>query len=415
MTGRLAGLPARLRGARLLGSGLAPLLAALRCSLAPRLRGGLVDAGYAAGWALVKAVPHRVAAAGFRLVADVAVRRHGKGVRRLRANLRRVVGPEVSEPALDALTRRAMRSYARYWLEVFRLPVLGTATVAARCDTEGERHLDEAVRAGRGVVLVLPHSGNWEAAAVWLISRHGLFTTVAERLRPESLYERFLAYRQALGMEVVPLTGGARPPSEVLAERLRAGGVICLVGDRDLTRGGVDVTFFGERARMPAGPALLAATTGAALLPVGLWFTERGWEQRIHPPLALPAGGRLRDRVRQATQAVADVFAADIAEHPEDWHMLQRLWLADLPASHPAAGTDAPAPDAPDAPAPDAPDAPAPDAPDAPAPDAPDAPAPDGVATEGVTAAGAGQAGALDGGGAVDRPVRADTPVQAEG
>ena len=317
-----------------------------------RLRGSLVDAGYAAGWAVVKALPQGVAASGVRRVADVAVRRQGKGVRRLRSNLRRVVGPEVSAAELDALTRRAMRSYARYWLEVFRLPVLDMQAVAAGCRTEGARHIDGAVAAGRGVVLALPHSGNWEAAAVWLISEHGRFTTVAERLRPESLYRRFLAYRQGLGMEVVPLTGGGRPPSEVLAERLRAGGVICLLGDRDLTRSGVDVTFFGERARMPAGPALLAATTGAALLPVGLWFTEHGWGQRIHPPLALP-DGRLRDRVRAATQALADVFAADIAEQPEDWHMLQRLWLADLPA---AAGAPEPtAPDRPVAPVPTTP------------------------------------------------------------
>src|SRR5205823_8041375 len=120
------------------------------------------------------------------------------------------------------LTRRAMRSYARYWLEVFRLPVMGPRTVAEGCRTEGEENLKRAVEAGRGVVFALPHSGNWEAAAVWLIFGYGPFTTVAERLRPESLYRRFLAYRQALVMEVVPLPGGGRAPSEELAERLRA-------------------------------------------------------------------------------------------------------------------------------------------------------------------------------------------------
>ncbi len=326
------------------------------------LRGRVVDAGFAAGWAVVKALPRGVAAAAFRLVADLAVRRQGKGVRRLRANLRRVAGPDVSATALDALTRRAMHSYARYWVEVFRLPVLGTRSIADRTETEGAEHLDQAVRAGRGVVLALPHSGNWEAAAVWLISRHGRFTTVAERLRPESLYRRFLAYRQALGMEVVPLTGGDRSPSDVLAERLRAGGVVCLVGDRELARGGVDVTFFGDRARMPAGPALLAATTGAPLLPVGLWFTERGWGQRIHPPLVLP-DGRLRDRVVAATQALADVFAADIAERPQDWHMLQWLWLADLPAERldglTAGGRDGAVPTASPPPSPPQADSPA--------------------------------------------------------
>jgi phosphatidylinositol dimannoside acyltransferase len=150
-----------------------------------------------------------------------------------------------------------------------------------------------------------------------------------ERLKPESLFTRFVAYREGLGMEVVPLTGGQRPPSDVLAERLRAGGAVCLLGDRDLTRRGIDVTFFGETARMPAGPALLAATTGAALHPVGLWFTPSGWGVRVHPEAGLP-GERLRDRVSAGTQALADAFAGDIAARPEDWHMLQRLWVADL-------------------------------------------------------------------------------------
>jgi KDO2-lipid IV(A) lauroyltransferase len=303
-----------------------------------RVQAWLVDVAFAAGWALVKALPQRVAAAAFGAFAGWAARRQGTGVRRLRANLRRVVGPDLPAAELDALTRRAVRSYARYWLEVFRLPVLGSAVaVAADAGTVGTEHLDAAVAAGRGVILALPHSGNWDVAAVWLVRRTGSFTTVAERLRPESLYRRFVAYREGLGMEVVPLSGGDRSPSDVLTERLRAGGVVCLLGDRDLTRNGIEVTFFGERTKMPAGPVLLAATTGAALLPVGLWFDGDGWGQRIHPPLAIPATGPLRDRVRAGVQALADAFAADIAEHPADWHMLQRLWLADLdPSRQPA-------------------------------------------------------------------------------
>jgi phosphatidylinositol dimannoside acyltransferase len=298
----------------------------------PRLRSRLVDLGYAAGWALIRAVPHRLAAAVSRLVAGLAARRNGKGVRRLRSNLRRVVGPAMSEPDLDALTRRAVHSYARYWLEVFRLSAMNAVDVVRRADahTEGAEHIDEAIAAGRGAIVALPHSGNWEVAAIWLIDRGYPFTTVAERLQPESLYRRFVSFRESLGMEVLPLTGGARPPSEVLAERLRADRVICLLGDRDLTRSGVEVSFFGQTAKMPAGPALLAATTGAALLPVGLWFEGRDWGQRIHPPVPVPAEGRLRDRVQAATQAMADCFAADISARPEDWHMLHRLWVADL-------------------------------------------------------------------------------------
>jgi KDO2-lipid IV(A) lauroyltransferase len=131
-------------------------------------------------------------------------------------------------------------------------------------------------------------------------------------------------------MEVLPASGGPRPPSVLLAERLRAGGRVCLVADRDLSRSGVDVSFFGETARMPGGPAMLAARTGAALLPVGLWYTpDGGWGQLIGEPVQL-RGERLSEQVRSGTQALADAFAGYIAAHPADWHMLQTIWTADV-------------------------------------------------------------------------------------
>lgn len=294
----------------------------------------LTDAAYAAGWGLVKALPAGLAGRAFRLAADTAVRRNGRAVRRLRGNLRRVVGPDLPEDRFDALVGAAMRSYARYWLEAFRLPVQDPRHLARMTDkyVEGTQNFDEAYARGKGVIIVLPHSGNWDASAVWLVERGMPFTTVAERLKPESLYRRFVAFREGLGMEVVPLTGGPRSPSDILAERLRAGRVVCLVGDRDLTASGIEVDFFGEPARMPAGPALLAARTGAALLPADLWFEPEVGTHRLNPPVEIPEEGSLRDRVTAATQQVADAFARGIAQHPEDWHMVQRLWSADLPA-----------------------------------------------------------------------------------
>lgn len=179
-------------------------------------------------------------------------------------------------------------------------------------------------------MLALPHLANWDLAGVWATRALGIpFTTVAERLRPESLYDRFVAYRESLGMEVLPHTGGSA--FGALARRLRSGGLVCLVADRDLSSSGVEVDFFGERARMPAGPALLAQHTGALLLPATLWYdgaaTMRG---RIHPPVEVPESGTRAERTAAMTQALADVFAGGIADHPEDWHMLQRLWAADL-------------------------------------------------------------------------------------
>jgi lauroyl/myristoyl acyltransferase len=294
------------------------------------LRDRVTDLGYAAGWGAVKALPSPLASRAFRAVADIATVRNGKGAQQLRKNLRRV-RPHASEAELDELVGAGLRSYSRYWLETFRLPKMDHRAVIERAglETTGAEHLHAAHRAGKGFILALPHMGNWDVAALWLVAQGYPFTTVAERLKPDSLFDRFVAFRESLGMEVLPLTGGA-PPSDALRERLRAGRPVCLVADRDLSRNGVEVQFFGEAARMPGGPALLAATTGAALLPVGLWFTDDGgWGQWIGPPVELP-GTRLADKVRSGTQAVAEAFEEQIGRRPADWHMLQKLWLADL-------------------------------------------------------------------------------------
>jgi phosphatidylinositol dimannoside acyltransferase len=297
-----------------------------------------IGAGYSAGWGLIKSMPRGMSARAFRAAADAATVRNGNGARQLRKNLRRVVGPGMSELRMDALVGDALRSYSRYWLETFRLEGMDHAAVAENTtrNTVGAEHLDAALERGKGVVLALPHSGNWDAAGIWLVDRHGPFTTVAERLKPESLFDRFVAYRESLGMEVIALTGGQRPPTEVLAERLRSNKVVCLLADRDLSRNGVEVQFFGEATRMPGGPALLAATTGAALIAVHPRYEGDGWALSFAPPIELP-NGRLREKVTSGTQAVADTFAHYIGQYPADWHMLQRLWLADLPPRPPRA------------------------------------------------------------------------------
>ena len=305
-----------------------------------RARGRAVDLGYAAGWGTLKSLPAPVARRAFTAAADAAAVRNGAGTQQLRRNLRRVVGPGVSERDMDVLVGDALRSYSRYWLETFRLPSMDLGAVAAAVDTrtDGREHITDGLAAGRGVILALPHSGNWEASGVWLVAHHGPFATVAERLKPESLFDRFVSYRESLGMEVLPLTGGARPPLEVLAERLRENKVVCLLADRDLSRRGIQVDFFGEPTRMPAGPALLATQTGAALLGVHAYFAGAdGWGHSISPPLVTGDAPRT-EQVRDLTQQLADHFATRIREHPADWHMLQKLWLADLTARPDPAG-----------------------------------------------------------------------------
>ena len=295
------------------------------------VKGWLVDTGYALGWALVCRIPESWARWAFQFAGDIAWRRQGHGVQRLEANLRRVIGPQASGKELRALSRAGLRSYSRYWMEVFRLPVISTERILADTIAVGEEQTAFMhLAAGRGVVFALPHMGNWEEAGAWIIARGaGKFTTVAERLKPESVYQRFLTFRESLGFEVLPATGG-NSRFGILAQRLRAGGLVCLPADRDVAGGGTEVEFFGEKARMMGGPAALAVQTGAALMPVTLWYEGDNWVAHIHEEIPVPEGGSRRDKVAVMTQQMARVFEAGIAAHPQDWHMLQRVFVADL-------------------------------------------------------------------------------------
>jgi len=287
----------------------------------------LADSGYGLGWALVKRLPEPVALRLFQAVGDRVWARRGPAVRQLERNLRRVVGSDPSEAELRALSKRAMRSYCRYWCETFRLPVWSRDRVVRSVRTVDEHYFRDALAGGRGVVVALPHMANWDHAGAWAVLTGAPLTTVAERLKPESLFERFLEYRRTLGMEV--LAFGDQDVFVLLARRLREGRLVCLVADRDLSASGIPVELFGESARCPSGPAALAAQTGAVLIAADLWYEPGVLVIRFHPEIPVPDAPRLREKVVGMTSQLAKIYERGIADHPEDWHMLQRFWPAD--------------------------------------------------------------------------------------
>jgi KDO2-lipid IV(A) lauroyltransferase len=287
------------------------------------------------GWRFVRALPERPAYLLFSLVAQVAWLRQGRGVRQLEANLARVV-PDASPFRLKSLTRKGMHSYMRYWCDAFRLPDWTPERILTTCRMENDEPARAALAEGRGLVVALGHSGNWDHAGAWSTLALAPVTTVAERLQPEELFQRFLHFRQRLGMEILPLTGSG-DLFGVLVRRLRKGGFVPLLADRDLTATGVPVTLFGETARMAAGPASLALVTGAALYPASIFYERLppgsparwGVVCRFHREVVPPAGER-SEQIAAMTQACADAIADGIRTHPQDWHMLQRVFVADL-------------------------------------------------------------------------------------
>ncbi|MCU1540869.1 MAG: lipid biosynthesis acyltransferase [Arthrobacter sp.] len=272
--------------------------------------------GYVAGWQVVRRLPERRSRALFDRIADRVFAANGKSVQRLRSNLSRAGVSDADD------LRTAVRSYLRYWCESFRLPSWPLDDLVARTDPIDAQVIQQAIAAGRGVVVALPHMANWDWAGAWAGREVSQVMSVAERLKPERLFDEFVAYRESIGIHVVPLTGGTDPLPE-LAKWVTGGGLVCLLADRDLSRSSVTVELLGEPAKVPPGPAVLAKRTGAPLIPVTLWYDGPRMSLRFHQPI--PHG-----EVDVMMQGVADAFTESIRAHPLDWHMMQRVFEADL-------------------------------------------------------------------------------------
>ncbi len=297
----------------------------------------LTIAGFRLGWGAVRRMPERAAYALFDRIADLTVARGGAA--RMRANYARV-RPDLDGAALDALVRDGMRRYLRYYCEAFRLPTLTADDLRERVRVEGDGPVREVIDGGGSVIAFLGHLGNWDLAGAWGTTHLGPVTTVAERLEPEEVFEEFLAFRESLGMTILPLTGAGNP-FPVLRQAARRPGIIPLLADRDLTARGVEVELCGHAARMAPGPAALALAERRPLHPVSIRHERRGrgWGIVItfHPPVEVPTSGTTRDRATAMTQACADVLGAAIVAHTADWHMLQRVFVDDLDADRLAA------------------------------------------------------------------------------
>ena len=275
-------------------------------------------------WLASRHLPESGVRTAFMMAADQAYRRNGAGVRRLRLNLGRA-RPDLSGPALEKVTRAGMHSYMRYWMEAFRLPSWTSEQIRERFYLDNTKMLDEAVAMGTGVIMAPGHLANWDSAGAWAADRYGGLATVAERLKPEGLFEQFLEYRRALGMQVLPL--GDPDIMRFLTRTLQRGGMVALLGDRDVGGNGIEIDFLGGRAKLPAGPAMLSVLTGAPLLPIGLWYDGSKLRGHVYDPI-MPAPGRDRSaQVEQMTQKLGEELGHAIQSHPQDWHMMQRIWL----------------------------------------------------------------------------------------
>jgi KDO2-lipid IV(A) lauroyltransferase len=279
----------------------------------------IIYLGYAAAWQIIKFLPERAAYQFGNYLADYSYKQIGGGVQRLRKNYSRVLGT----PAPEELVRAGMRSYLRYWIDTFRFPTWSHKRIIESVVCEGEDILRNPIAHGRGVIVSLPHAGNWDHAGAYFCATGIPLTTVAEHLEPEKLFKKFLAHRENMGMEVLDLSSRA---IATLSQRARAGKLIALVADRDLSNSGVEVELCGHTAKFPAGPALLAIQTGAALITAFIRYEENGIRIIFGPEIPVPTDGDNASKVKIMNQEIANRFGRELQKDPVDWHMLQRIW-----------------------------------------------------------------------------------------
>ncbi|MBP8181240.1 MAG: phosphatidylinositol mannoside acyltransferase [Acidimicrobiia bacterium] len=283
--------------------------------------------GYKAGGKVAATLPGPVAHLGGRQLSGLASRLMRGRTETVSRHMRRVHGPQLTGPALRRVVREVFDNYARYWVESFRIRNETPQSVLSRVTLDGWDNWDAATGSGRGVILALPHLGNWELAGAWVAANGHRIVAVAEALEPPELFEWFVQFREDLGMEVV----GVGPQAKDAAiDVLLGGGVLALVSDRDINGAGVRVNFFGEDTTIPVGPALLALKTGAVLLPIGTFYTEGGGVHcLVRPPLDTESTGDTRADVARISQALAHEFEAIIRIAPQQWHLLQPNWPSD--------------------------------------------------------------------------------------
>ena len=316
-----------------------------RRTLAGRATDTVSVMGFKLGWRTLRVLPEQAAYALFDRVAAVAYRRGGKGVQRLRANYARA-RPELSPGQLDELVRAGMRSYMRYYCEAFRLPSLSHDDIQRGVRAEGAQELQALSAQGQPVVVFVGHLGNFDLAAAWSASNIAPATTVAERLKPEEVYQEFVAFRRSIGMNIIPLTGGEDPFRALVRATRDEGRLVALASDRDLTHNGVEVDLLGHRARMAKGPAVLSLLTGAPLFAASIHYERvaRGeglgghrtviqFSERLTPRTE----GTTTEKAQDLIQQCADHLAPTIRAHTSSWHMLQKVFVDDLDERHDSA------------------------------------------------------------------------------
>lgn len=294
--------------------------------------------------AVVNRLPEPLGRGIFNVVGTVVGELPTTGTRQLRKNQARL-RPDLRGAEARRLSRAAMRSYMRYYYEVFRLRSMNEADINAHFVAVNLEQMKTGMPQGRSFVGALLHAGNWDLAGAWATLNLGATATLVEKLEPEELYHSFVDFREGLGLTIFPVIKGGGAIHKLEGELAKGGVLVPLLADRDLTHTGIEVQLGEGIARVAPGPAILAQNLGLPLLPVLSYYQrvsrKRGVGTRwrvvveaydpVYSSVSPDASVAEKQRdLERMTQAWVSRMESGLRAHLEDWHMLQPLFVDDL-------------------------------------------------------------------------------------
>ncbi len=281
-----------------------------------------LKASYRAAAAVARAIPpglrYRIGTVGGRLWYWGS---WGQA-RNTRNNYSRILGLPPSHPDVRRRARLAYEYHGEMLFDFLITSTLSPDEVLEQMDVQGREIVDRALEKGKGVIITLPHMGNYDLAAAAAAVLGYRVYAIAVRF-PGSLDEAVIEERARFGMNIIPLDKSAFAKA---ARVLRENAVLALMTDIAHTGKGVDVEMFGSRASVPAGPAVLSLRTGAALIPGSVRRIAPGrYQARVEPPVEIERTGDLRKDTASLSQAVVRRFEASIRESPENWFAFRSI------------------------------------------------------------------------------------------
>ncbi len=269
-------------------------------------------------------LPSRIGYPIFSLIGNLAYLLAKPARAAVESNLGRVLGPDADPARLKATARRVFQNAAKNYFDLFRVPRLASAQVEKILTIHNWDRLEQSLALGRGLILATAHFGNFDLVGQVLAGRSFRVTALAEPLQPPQLFRLVTALRNSQGLCFEPV-GPAALRSVLRA--LRRGEIVGLACDRDLQGNGLNVPFFGEETRLPAGAIFLALKTGSPIVPAFVVREKNNtFTAYVEEPITFGEAETEDDLVLSGARKMASLLEKYIGRYPDQWVVFEPIW-----------------------------------------------------------------------------------------